>query len=473
MDTEICKAVIEQGKQKGHQCTRPSLENGYCGKHSKQAVLKSLDAGNKKKCLTYRCIILLEINKEDVYCEECKVIKKEKLKTKKICIATIQTSKSEKQCDKIASCGEFCGKHNTRNTLLQSALQKGIRICDDAKRSCKNTTVDNKLKCEVCLEKIRENDRKEYQVRQLDSELCLGCGITIIEPVQGLRKEIIKRCKECYEKLKRVEEQRNRTDRDYNKERKQNLMKHYNEYVRSATLRNIQFSLDANEFEGLVNLHCYYCDTYDKDKVIGIDRKDSLIGYKIDNVVPCCSICNHLKGEIPFNEFIEVITKIYNNIVKKNKDFIEPTHQNTSSYIRTKKILEYYKNGNFTDYIEICIKDNRSPLLLENLQKLSKNKMSDTEFINYIKAILRSEANSNLKTNSLDRHRIPKKILYEYFENSKKDEVVKLYEDVHGKIEGFVEDVDEVSKKWSSNNANDKQNLLDKLIIKYQNKRNR
>jgi hypothetical protein len=38
----MCKAILEQGSNKGKQCQRSPLENGYCGKHQKQAEFEKI-----------------------------------------------------------------------------------------------------------------------------------------------------------------------------------------------------------------------------------------------------------------------------------------------------------------------------------------------------------------------------------------------------------------------------------------------
>ena len=40
LDGTSCKAILEQGSHKGKQCERPKLENGFCGKHQKQAEIE-------------------------------------------------------------------------------------------------------------------------------------------------------------------------------------------------------------------------------------------------------------------------------------------------------------------------------------------------------------------------------------------------------------------------------------------------
>lgn len=82
-------------------------------------------------------------------------------------------------------------------------------------------------------------------------------------------------------------------------------------YRRGATKRNIEWFLTEEDFLNLWNKNCFYCG--DVIKTIGIDRKNNNEGYKIDNVVPCCSICNKLKLALPYEDFIKKIKQIYEN----------------------------------------------------------------------------------------------------------------------------------------------------------------
>lgn len=43
----------------------------------------------------------------------------------------------------------------------------------------------------------------------------------------------------------------------------------------------------------------------------GIDRVDNTKGYTIDNVVPCCGICNMAKGKLNQQEFQNWIKRVY------------------------------------------------------------------------------------------------------------------------------------------------------------------
>jgi hypothetical protein len=469
---ETCHAIMEQGEKKGERCWRPVAEHGFCGKHQKQALLTIAKNDKKKKCFTHRCLSLLDETSKETYCAGCIEKKKEKKKNSKLCIAIIQQNDNKgNQCDKIATRGEYCGKHYERNQLIKEGEEKGIRICDDGKRSCKNETKDKKLKCEDCLEKTRLVEQKEYQIRQLTSDLCLGCGIKMLEPTEGFRSEFVKRCKDCYTKLKNTEEKRERAERDYNKERKANILSHYNEYVRSATKKNVVFNLNADQFELLVNSHCYYCDEYDETKVIGIDRVNSEKGYTNENVVACCSTCNFMKSDLAKEEFLNHICKIYLHLYEE-KDTIESTSEiEKKSYIRPQKILEFYRTKKINEYIQLCKDDKRSPLFILNLEKLLNPILKETECLTIIKNALRSDSNSVSLTIKNERQRISKKILFGFLENNQPNNLIELYESVHGKIEGFDEDVKTLAQSWKT--VNDKNIELNKLLIRYQNIRNR
>lgn len=97
----------------------------------------------------------------------------------------------------------------------------------------------------------------------------------------------------------------------------------YRKYKRDAELtRNIYFELTLDEFEAIVLNNCYYCDSvpgrqYDRTKHVkmnGVDRKNSKIGYVLDNCVACCTECNIMKQKMSVKEFWLHIEKIYLNM---------------------------------------------------------------------------------------------------------------------------------------------------------------
>lgn len=103
----------------------------------------------------------------------------------------------------------------------------------------------------------------------------------------------------------------------------------YRMYTKSITQKNkkrpdLKFELAYEQCLRFFKSNCFYCGvepcgiaksigTVSEMKYNGIDRKDSSIGYLIDNCVPCCTECNYGKGVMEFDEFIEWIGDVYHN----------------------------------------------------------------------------------------------------------------------------------------------------------------
>lgn len=96
----------------------------------------------------------------------------------------------------------------------------------------------------------------------------------------------------------------------------------YNNYKRSAELRNYSFNLSRDSFYELTQKNCFYCGETPKQKQSGkhlngfylyngIDRIDNSRGYTLENCVPCCKTCNRAKDVMSQKEFLSWIKKIY------------------------------------------------------------------------------------------------------------------------------------------------------------------
>jgi hypothetical protein len=68
----------------------------------------------------------------------------------------------------------------------------------------------------------------------------------------------------------------------------------------SAKQRELSFSLLEAKYILLINSPCYYCDNQldspTNSSGIGLDRLDNDKGYEMDNVIPCCVICNRTRN---------------------------------------------------------------------------------------------------------------------------------------------------------------------------------
>lgn len=87
------------------------------------------------------------------------------------------------------------------------------------------------------------------------------------------------------------------------KTRSKTIAGRYSAYKCGSKTRKIEFTLTKKQFTSLWQKPCYYCGS--EIKTIGLDRVDNIRGYTIDNVVPCCEICNRMKRTQSKKEFID------------------------------------------------------------------------------------------------------------------------------------------------------------------------
>jgi len=98
------------------------------------------------------------------------------------------------------------------------------------------------------------------------------------------------RCKTCSVKKRRLQLE-NRLSINYWKERFK--------YARSvARTTKKPFLLNESEYKEIASKPCFYCGQNPSGLGVGLDRinNDKAIGYTKENVLPCCVICNKIRG---------------------------------------------------------------------------------------------------------------------------------------------------------------------------------
>ena len=94
------------------------------------------------------------------------------------------------------------------------------------------------------------------------------------------------------------------------------------EYKNSTKQRGLMYDLSEKCLFTFVKANCHYCgkppnkphrkcDTFLYN---GLDRVDNSIGYIASNVVPCCYICNKMKGVLSVEDFMKHINKIFTRV---------------------------------------------------------------------------------------------------------------------------------------------------------------
>lgn len=95
-----------------------------------------------------------------------------------------------------------------------------------------------------------------------------------------------------------------------------------NDFKKKAKERNLSWQLTYQQFVDMITKECHYCTAPPSSKrfrrmpwnskvpINGIDRKNNMVGYEIDNCVPCCGICNRAKSSMSYEDFIMYINRI-------------------------------------------------------------------------------------------------------------------------------------------------------------------
>jgi hypothetical protein len=97
-------------------------------------------------------------------------------------------------------------------------------------------------------------------------------------------------------------------------------------YKQSAKIRELEWALSKEQFVAIALKDCYYCGSHPSPRMgrkrrgsaflNGIDRKDSDIGYVIENCLPCCKKCNRMKMDLSEKDFLDQVERIHEH---KNK----------------------------------------------------------------------------------------------------------------------------------------------------------
>lgn len=331
---KMCKAILEQGANKGKPCDRPSQENGYCGKHQKQAEYETQKS--KKKCSTHRCNIFLSEDSKEKYCKGCLEKKMKERAKLNICKAVIQQGE-EKGIPCTYEAVEdtpYCGKHQ-RQVYYDEQKEKGIIYCD-IDRGCFTIVETGKHRCEECLENDRIYERKVFHERKAahkattvdkstDKNICVDCGKDYEKwETEKNGNPISMRCHRCNLHQQTADKNRGDRGRNYKNENFRNPKCYYGQYIRRAATRAYDMMLTYEQFCEIINKPCYYCDHNVENEVNGVDRFDNTKGYTIENCVPCCEMCNIMKSAHTFEEFVAQCRIIAANFPENNTSSFDP-----------------------------------------------------------------------------------------------------------------------------------------------------
>jgi hypothetical protein len=142
------------------------------------------------------------------------------------------------------------------------------------------------------------------------TKICTVCER--IRPI-FLFKKHPQKCAECIKAKQRV---------SYRSEAMQKCITaakyRYYKLIYSSKKRGIEVSITFEQYEELIKEPCFYCeqDTFGYETGGGLDRIDSSQGYSLDNVVPCCRFCNHIKRDYKPADLLQHLPKMIRGLKK-------------------------------------------------------------------------------------------------------------------------------------------------------------
>jgi hypothetical protein len=297
-----------------------SEENKYCMKHQIELFVDEVREEDKKMCFNYirGCRVKLEKEYGFSKCQDCLSVDREKDKIKRNAAKdhnqTVENpnEKSCSLCCKVQPMEEF----------------KGIR--KDITDTCKNCRENNRIQDmkrdkEHRNELARVNDakperievKKEWKENNYEkvAEYCMNSRQHKLERV-GVEEYL----KDNAEQAKTWRENNPEKQKDFNEKRHNSYETQYDNYRRTAELKQLEFMITFDEYKEIVKNPCEYCGVIQERGFNGVDRIESGKGYVLDNCASCCKMCNYMKNTLNKDVFIRRVEHIltFNGLVEGN-----------------------------------------------------------------------------------------------------------------------------------------------------------
>ena len=90
------------------------------------------------------------------------------------------------------------------------------------------------------------------------------------------------------------------------------MKERYDFYKNNAKRRNLDFDLSIEQFDIITQQECIYCGGYS-----GKYNNNSFSGYVEGNIVPCCDVCNKMKGVLTVSQWLNHIQSILDHYKKE------------------------------------------------------------------------------------------------------------------------------------------------------------
>lgn len=331
---ETCKTRSKTNRKKEREqvilCSKQgckfkkSDDNKYCKIHQIELFVDEVTEENKKLCVNYirGCRSKLEQSYMFSRCQDCLAIDREKDRARRGAVREqnvgggvvvgYTTEKGCTTCYKVLPIEEFRG--------IRTEITATCKACRDD-----NKIQDTRRDIEHRNELARVNDAKPERVevkkqwREDNYEKVAKYGM-------NSRQHKIERIgvdeylKENAEQAKNWRENNPEKQIEFNIKRHNSYETQYDNYRRSAELKQLEFVITFDEYAILVKNSCHYCGEIQERGFNGVDRENSAKGYMLENCVSCCKMCNYMKNTLHKDVFMKRVEHIltFNGVVEGN-----------------------------------------------------------------------------------------------------------------------------------------------------------
>ena len=288
--------------------------------------------------------------------------------------------KDLKSFDKNRKICKICRKLQNKNLILKKSNEEITKICIECNLELNIIKFSGRL-CNSCCWKKKVNKKKQLPDNYKDILIennkfpknCVECNINFDKNLfkyDSCNKIFRSCCKSCinkrmYHKTYRNKKRNENLEKYLNHTRnihkiwveknKEKMKIWFDEYNKTIDRKVGNFIFKAKErgiiilnkidilkpiFKELMEMKCFYCGFYDKNKYNGIDRVDSTKNYQLGNIVSCCYMCNMMKNTLDIKTFIFHIQKIVKENYDNNLELIK--YDNNIKYQET--ILSNFEN---------------------------------------------------------------------------------------------------------------------------------
>ena len=276
-------------------CTfKKSKENKYCGKHQIDLFIDATEELGLKCCKNVTRGCRTQLPKDGkLRCEPCLVKERELDHAKRGTIVITETEKQCSNCSKMCPLNHFNGLHGDTKT------------CQECRDYFKK--MDEKRDKERVNELARKNEKKPERVEVKKQWIANNPEKVVLYDINYEARQL-ERDQEGYLKKQAENAKKWRIENaekveKMNKERVENVDSSLTRYKYSSRSKGLVFEIE-DIFHEMVKTPCYYCGIMQEKGFNGVDRLDVTKGYTRENTVPCCEVCNFMKGDDSPNTFI-------------------------------------------------------------------------------------------------------------------------------------------------------------------------